>query len=1004
MLALLAIGGLCAASTTASADPVRAKRAADDLTPAQQCVKDGHPIPTVGPVPPAAARRATKSDPVAGYAYLDAGTPIVGGRVRLVDARGRTIHLRQANARTNRHGAFLVTAPEGPRPFAVLVSGGRADGRAFTGTLRTSVATYKKGHLRYVNAVTTLVEAYARAHPKTKAAVVDAKVKRALGIPPSANLTTDLLFTDRYFDAQKFLALVRRQGSVARTMRKLVVAAHGGLPVRFPGGSIPGETGYGELFAKWAGKQLANGAVSYLGGLGVGWVLGQIGVQDAVSAQLAQIQNALQEINSRLAQIQQQLTGLNAKADQQMLATLVISLRSAESAITGQSAEIQAVSDMAADKTTPKKTLEEQSCATLANIYPLTNGTLSYGFAPDLVNRAFFPEPGVVSLTQAFINVMKSGGERWFTPRSSAQVAKMVRYWQALEQTWLQIKMEWEHAVHPCTASAPSPTNCVALRWAGRYVSDATAQQNTLPLSVPETMFIDQNDGAGWVTGATVASRLTYPPPNSYFTTFGPPSGDWIGNRTSLQACADTQADISLCSAVRSSAPPFSTGNDWRPSRYDDIVGLFSGYREAGFSSPLDFLTDTEKGPGMSRAWLDQGSDRIWIYPCLGLCETMNLKTGIAEGFIPAGFLLTTGVPQSEPRYFSTNGSSRYQNGVPFVRYVALNGNDASDGPSACANYLTPCKTLAHAVDIAGAEDTIEVGAGTFAPPPPIEKDSSLTISGAGAGLTKIVGTGSTPPISIGHTGPVVGLTLGDLTVSGGASVGADVGIRGKLTIRDGAVSDSGAEGILNNGTVTLVRSLISGNHGYGINIQAGSTTVVNSTISANAFAGVAASKGTPTLVLVNATLAGNGIGAITSTDPAVPKITITNSLLAANDTAGYGVGDCLGPNQILSGPAGHNLIGKIGPCTFSAGSSLGNQVGTNDTPVDAKLGPLQLNGGPTNTMEQKSGSPAIGGGDAPSCAADPVSGMDQRGYTRPSGSCDIGAFDSKAQNLPPAG
>jgi hypothetical protein len=84
--------------------------------------------------------------------------------------------------------------------------------------------------------------------------------------------------------------------------------------------------------------------------------------------------------------------------------------------------------------------------------------------------------------------------------------------------------------------------------------------------------------------------------------------------------------------------------------------------------------------------------------------------------------------------------------------------------------------------------------------------------------------------------------------------------------------------------------------------------------------------------------------------------------------------------------------------------AAAGNQVGTNESPIDAKLGPLQLNGGQTNTMALQTGSPAIGNGDAATCAADPVGGIDQRGYSRPSGSCDMGAYDPKAQNLPPTG
>ncbi|HEX7101552.1 MAG TPA: choice-of-anchor Q domain-containing protein [Nitrolancea sp.] len=67
-------------------------------------------------------------------------------------------------------------------------------------------------------------------------------------------------------------------------------------------------------------------------------------------------------------------------------------------------------------------------------------------------------------------------------------------------------------------------------------------------------------------------------------------------------------------------------------------------------------------------------------------------------------------------------------------------------------------------------------------------------------------------------------------------------------------------------------------------------------------------------------------------------------------------------------------------------------------------LGPLASNGGPTQTMALLPGSPAIDAGEDTVCAASPVNGLDQRGYTRPAGSpCDIGAFELDAvPNQPP--
>jgi len=69
---------------------------------------------------------------------------------------------------------------------------------------------------------------------------------------------------------------------------------------------------------------------------------------------------------------------------------------------------------------------------------------------------------------------------------------------------------------------------------------------------------------------------------------------------------------------------------------------------------------------------------------------------------------------------------------------------------------------------------------------------------------------------------------------------------------------------------------------------------------------------------------------------------------------------------------------------------------------VGAKLGSFGRNGGLTSTMPLLPGSPAIGTGDPATCDASPVGSLDQRGYVRPNESCDIGAFDSKAQNIPP--
>ena len=124
--------------------------------------------------------------------------------------------------------------------------------------------------------------------------------------------------------------------------------------------------------------------------------------------------------------------------------------------------------------------------------------------------------------------------------------------------------------------------------------------------------------------------------------------------------------------------------------------------------------------------------------------------------------------------------------------------------------------------------------------------------------------------------------------------------------------------------------------------------------------------------------------------------------MLGGNDRDGYGVGDCQG--QVRSLPGGHNLFGNSSGCGFDGAGAPGNIVGTAAAPADPQLGPLKINGGQTPTVALPATSPAAGGGDPAVCAAAPVDGFDQRAFTRPSGACDIGAFDHLARNVPPGG
>jgi hypothetical protein len=130
-----------------------------------------------------------------------------------------------------------------------------------------------------------------------------------------------------------------------------------------------------------------------------------------------------------------------------------------------------------------------------------------------------------------------------------------------------------------------------------------------------------------------------------------------------------------------------------------------------------------------------------------------------------------------------------------------------------------------------------------------------------------------------------------------------------------------------------------------------------------------------------NSTLAGNSAslgGGILSGSVNAPQV---GSTIVAGNTGGSA------PDVYETvSSQGHNLIGIT---DGSSGWTATDLTGSVASPLNALLGPLANNGGPTQTVALLPGSPAIdaGGDTGPS--------TDQRGLPRPSGlHFDIGAFE----------
>lgn len=127
-------------------------------------------------------------------------------------------------------------------------------------------------------------------------------------------------------------------------------------------------------------------------------------------------------------------------------------------------------------------------------------------------------------------------------------------------------------------------------------------------------------------------------------------------------------------------------------------------------------------------------------------------------------------------------------------------------------------------------------------------------------------------------------------------------------------------------------------------------------------------------------------------------ETTSTGTIIAGNHSAKSSDGVDVGPGSVIH--SDHSLFGTVGPDT-----TIDDKGGTL-TNTDPKLGPLQNNGGPTETHELLAGSPAIDTGPVPSTiSTDQVGNFDQRGtpYDRvENGLIDIGAFEVQLAPAPP--
>ncbi len=362
----------------------------------------------------------------------------------------------------------------------------------------------------------------------------------------------------------------------------------------------------------------------------------------------------------------------------------------------------------------------------------------------------------------------------------------------------------------------------------------------------------------------------------------------------------------------------------------------------------------------------------------------------------------------------------------------------SATGPGAVCSLATPC-TLTKALEEVKPDGTIYLVTSGTEGTPATYYSGHFTIGTSGTSASEPVTIApyetATPPILDGGENGTV-LTVGSsvyvnvsgVTIQKGKGGGSGGGIHntGTLTVNDSTVSDNQAgnegAGIDNTGTLTVNDSTVSGNtaFGYGGGIEnSGTLTVTNSTLSGNSGSGGKEYGGGGihtggTATVTDSTLSGNssgnaGGGGIIN----IGTLTVTDSTLSGN-TAPPGEGGAggirnaggatmrLGASILADNTAGNCSgngatadegynIADDSTCKFSATSS------TPSSPtLDASLGALANNGGPTETILPAPGSPAVGVIPLNTTlnGVQVCPRTDQRGVASGGGNCTIGAVE----------
>jgi hypothetical protein len=218
--------------------------------------------------------------------------------------------------------------------------------------------------------------------------------------------------------------------------------------------------------------------------------------------------------------------------------------------------------------------------------------------------------------------------------------------------------------------------------------------------------------------------------------------------------------------------------------------------------------------------------------------------------------------------------------------------------------------------------------------------------------------------------------------------------------------SGGNAGGIMNTGMLTMTgttvaRNVAAANGDGGGLMNTGSLTITGCTVSGNEATqdggGIANFN---VLMLANSTVSANtadtgeGGGVWNNSVMTMTDVTVSGNAASVGGAIGNSGAAMMVVNTLIDGGCSGTAIESDGYNLESTGDTCGFDAPTDAIAVsaaDLQLGPLQDNGGPTETHALGESSVAVNAIATEMC----VVAEDQRGVARPQGSgCDIGSFE----------